>query len=269
MNKFITRTLTVALSIISVLFTFVPEDSFKYVLIERVSEETNIILVRCIAFAAVWILTLLGNAIYLIFRRKVVIKGKNYTIVVKYGDIFKTNNSKKVIPFDECFSTTIGDAPHEINRQSICGQYLLKNPDLDIQSLIANAKLNRRGKSQYNGNDRYESGRLLINGDYLLMAFAKLDKNGLGKMTRKEYLESLEVLWEEIDKYYGQQDVCIPILGSGVTRIDDNLLSQQDFLDIIIESYKLSTNKIHTPAKLIIACKKREDFSLNHIGESL
>ena len=101
------------------------------------------------------------------------------------------------------------------------------------------------------------------------MAFAKLDENGLGVMTRKEYIACLEQLWTELDKYYGQRDICIPILGSGVTRMEDTSLTQQELLDIMIESYKLSTHKIKTPHKLCIVYKKRDDFSFDKIGESI
>lgn len=70
-----------------------------------------------------------------------------------------------------------------------------------------------------------------------------------------------------IDKYYGQKDVCIPILGSGLTRINETTLTQQELLDIIISSYKLSPHKIKYPYKLYIVCKKNDDFSLNKIGK--
>lgn len=108
------------------------------------------------------------------------------------------------------------------------------------------------------------------NGDDLLMAFAKLDADGIGKFfSHKEFLDCLSLLWEEIDKYYGQKDVCIPILGSGLTRINETLLTQQELLDIIIGSYKLSSHKIKSPYKLHIVCKKNDDFSLNQIGKSI
>ena len=37
----------------------------------------------------------------------------------------------------------------------------------------------------------------------------------------------------------------------------------------IIESYKLSTRKIKAPHRLYIVYKKRDDFSLDKIGESI
>lgn len=102
------------------------------------------------------------------------------------------------------------------------------------------------------------------------MAFAQLAKDGKGMFrSYDEFLECLSLLWKEIDKYYGQKDVCISVLGSGLTRIGDTSFTQQELLDIIIESYKLSSHKIKLPYKLHIVCKECDDFSLNNIGENI
>lgn len=259
---------TWAVSFISFGFMFVPENLFKaYILFPEFSEEVNVIINRLIVSAVILIILLTACGLYMKFRKQVTIKGKNYTIVVQYGNIFKMDHCKKVIPFDECFTTNVGYAPSDINPNSICGQYLAVNSSLEITQLIIASDLCTNGKSRYQGKDRYESGRIVPNQDYLLMAFAKLDKSGLGRMTREEYIECLTVFWTEIDKYYGQEDVCIPILGSGVTRIGDTQLTQQELLDIIIRSYRLSIAKIKNPNKLYIVCRKRDDFSLNKIDE--
>ena len=269
MIKYIKRSCSWAVSIITFVFMFVPEDLFKTkVIFEMLSVEKNVILSKLGFFAAILVLSLLMNGLFVLFKRRVKIKGHNYTIVVKYGDLLKQKKCKVLIPFDECFSTAVGSSPADINPGSICGQYLLAHPDTDIQQLLANSSLKPKGKSKYAGKDRYESGRILLNNEYLLMAFAKLDKDGLGRMSREEYIDSLSILWEELDKYYGQQDVCIPILGSGVTRIGDTSYTQQELLDEIIYSYKLSLHKIKNPNRLCIVCKKKGDFSLNKISEA-
>lgn len=204
------------------------------------------------------------------FRKTVKIKGENYCIEVKYGDIFAMDNCKKVIPFDECFTTSVGDKPSDINPESICGQYLSANPSLNIQDLISKEQLKTsRGKSKYNKTERYASGTIVQNSDYLLLAFAKLDQDGLAEFTQDEYINCLSLMWKELDKYYGQKDVCIPILGSGTTRIDGVSPDQQKLLDLIIKSYKLTSHKIKLPNKLYIICKKREGFSLNKISENI
>jgi len=271
MIKFLKKSNTWALSIISAIFTFVPETIFgKYKLLLNASDEVNIVLTRVLTFITVLVLSMIINALYLFYRRSICIKGSTYSIRIKYGDLFKMHDCKKVIPFDECFTTSVGDSPSDINPDSICGQYLERNPVQDMQSLIDNAQLKpAKSKSKYQNKVRYDSGKLAPNGDYLLMAFAKLDKDGLGKLSRDEFLDCLSILWKEIDKYYGQKDVCIPVLGSGVTRMNDESLTQQELLDIIIESYRLSTHKMKSPCQLHIVCKKRDGFSLNKIGENI
>lgn len=96
------------------------------------------------------------------------------------------------------------------------------------------------------------------------MAFARLDKAGLGKLTYEEYLECLERLWKETDLYHGTEDVYLPVLGSNITRIDKDL-TQQELLDIMIASYRLSPYKLKNPCVLHIICKKRDGFAINDV----
>ncbi len=271
MYDFFKKCAAATLSIIGIVFTIIPESHFDcYKLSPHLSNEKNTVLNRVLVVIITFIISTIIYALYITFRKCITIKGKNYSIDIKYENIFDMHNCKKVIPFDECFTTSVGNKPSDINPDSICGQYLTAYPIQDIQFLIDSIQLKAaKSKSKYNNMDRYDSGKLVPNGDFLLLSFAKLNKDGLGRMSRGEYLDCLSLLWEEIDKYYGQKDVCIPILGSGVTRMYGESLTQQELLDIIIESYKLSTHKIKLPNKLHIICKKRNDFSLNKIGKNI
>ena len=270
MIEFLKKTSTWAFAIISALFTFVSDDILKnYKVLKNCPDEVNIVLIHILIYIVIFILSVIVYAIYLKYRKKEYIKGHNYCIKIEYGNIFEMDNCKKVIPFDECFTTAVGSKTYEINPDSICGQYLEKYPIEDMKALIDGAQLvPRKSKSKFQGKECYTSGKLIPRNDYLLLAFAKLDKDGLGRLTREEYLDCLAVLWEEIDKYYGQNDVCIPILGSGVTRMGEVSPTQQELLDMIIYSYKLCQHKLKNPYKLHIVCMKKEDFSLNRIGES-
>ena len=270
MIKFLKTSGTWAMSIITLVFTFAPETIFeRYRLLQNFSDEVNVALNRVGTFIIIFILSILFNTFYLLCRNSVEIKEKNHCIKIEYGDIFEMHDCRKVIPFDECFTTSVGNLPSDIKPTSICGKYLEKNPQIDMQSLVDSAQLKpSKSRSKYQNKKRYDSGTLVPNGEYLLMSFAKLDKDGLGTFfSRDEFLDSLSTLWKEIDKYYGQKDVCISILGSGTTRMDSGLLNQQELLDIIISSYKLSPHKIKSPYKLHIVCKKNDDFSLNKIGK--
>lgn len=233
-------------------------------------DELNVFINRCLCFLLIWILSALVCKILLVFKKSVTIKGKNYVIRVEYGNLLKAKKCRKVISFDECYTTHVGMNPGDIKPTSICGQYLQKNPHLNVQQLITNAGISPAGtRSEYQNKDRYKSGTIVQNGNDLLLAFAPLNEDGRGRFcSRSEYIACLSTMWEELHKYYNQQDISISILGSGqidVGKNSDTPLSQQELLDIIILSYKLSSHKIKFPNKLRIICRKCKGFSLNDI----
>lgn len=272
MRNFLKISGAIVSTLVSISFMFIPESLFaKHIFFSNISNETNIIVNRILCLLVIIALSIMLSIIYISTRKKIIIKGHNYTIQIEYGDILRVKKCKRVINFDECFTTNVGDSPCDIKPTSVCGQYLLKNPYIDINTLINNTNLKpAKTNSKFQKRVRYNSGKLVPNGDDLLMAFARLDENGRGMFfSYQEFLDCLSTLWEEIDKYYAQKDVCIPILGSGLTRIKDRTFTQQELLDIIIMSYKLSIHKIKNPYKLRIICRKKDKISLNKIGENI
>lgn len=273
MCKKIFRHVSHAFGATSAIFIFVPEIFFKEYFIfnceKTFAPEVLIVIInKIIVFILVFIVTSISVHLYKKYRKSVVFEKIGYSIHVEYGDLFSNHDGKRVITFDECFSTDIGEKPHEINPTSICGQYIKNNNIKNelIYKLIEQFDIKAaKKKSLFQSKTRYESGTLVPNGEDLLLAFAKLDKDGLGYMSYDEFIDCLRLLWKEINKYYGGNDVYIPILGSGVTRMGNESLTQQKLLDIIIKSYSLSQYKLKLPCKLHIICKEREGFSLNEI----
>ena len=270
MNKLKDRLLnkgsTIGYAVITAIFTILPEDCFKIATINaNWSEAVNVLIIRLIVCMVIFIGANIGYSIYKKKRRNISISGKNYSIVIEYGNLLSITDSKVVINFDECFTTKVGEDPADIKPASLCGQFLKKYPIRNMQELIDKAGVKpMKGKSQYKGLDKYVPGTIVPKGDYLLMAFAKLDANGLGYLTYVEYLECLNTLWEQIDLWHGTSDVYIPVLGSKITRFDKEL-TQQELLDVMISSYRLSPKKMKKPYKLHIVCVEREDFTLNDI----
>jgi len=282
---FVVKSVTLAFAIITCTFTFVPEALFKkheWITKEALeqckwfagleSSDVNVIISRLMSFLLVWVVTLSVYAAFLKLRRKITIKGQNYSIIAEYGNILEKRKCKRVINFDECFTTQVGNATADINPDSICGQYLKLHPDLNVQQLINSAQIiPARGKSKYLHKTRYGSGTIVPNGDDLLMAFAKLDEKGKGRFfSRDEYLGCLDLLWKELENNYSEKDVCVPVLGAGTTSFDGGAgasISQQDLVDMMILSYKLSSHKIKNPHKLRIVCRKNSGFSINNIGK--
>lgn len=269
-----------AFVIVTAIFTFVPESFFGTKVwisndflhqfncfMNFEADEVNIVISRLVCLIVIWMLCVLCQKLY--WRKT--IKGNNYEIRIEYGNILNKKNCRRVINFDECFTTTVGYKVQDIKPTSVCGQYLAQNPRLDMQKLIKEAGITPSiSESKYNHQTCYESGTLVPNGDDLLMAFAKLDEKGKGRFfSRDEYLECLDLLWKEIENNYCQKDVCIPILGSGITSFDGGSgasIPKQELLDMILWSYKLSSHKIKAPHKLHIVCKRGSDFSLYDIG---
>lgn len=278
------RSSTWALSIVVTIFAFVPENVFSVIhtFLEKFfcsfdivckywsASAVCIVCNRILLVLFVWFIVTIFYWLYLRFKKSVTIENKDCKIIVQYGDILKCKNCKKVINFDECYTTEIGQAPHQIKPTSLCGQYLSANSTINISHLLEKAHIiPTRAKSKYQRKDRYESGTILPNGDDLLLAFVPLNESGIGVFpSYKDYVDSLSLLWHELDKHYCQKDVCVPILGSGLSRFGNGSgrsYSQQELLDIMIWSYKLSPYKLKKPYTLRIVCKKSNDFSLNEI----
>ena len=283
MNKVIAMTMTATGSIIGGVFTILPESIFRvFPFVNRLVDVIKKLWKSCpmtdlelcgvlgrIEFAIfVLLICMLILSVYFSSRRKISIKGKNYCIQVKYGDIFK-EEGWKVINFDECFTTKVGSGKGDIKASSVCGKYLARYPIENIQSLIDEAGLKAcRKKSLYQNKVRYNSGFIIPRDDYFLMSFAQLDSEGLGFFeSREKYYQCLSTLWKELDARYDNKDVCISILGSGLTRIGDETLSRQELVDMIIYSYKLSHRKIKTTLKII--CLRGKDFSLDQVGKTI
>ena len=270
--KFIKPPLVTAFSIAMAVFTLLPESVFKVSNfgIELYGDE-SIILGRVILIGFIALVSIAAYLLFLRKRNSILLDDDECIIEVKYGNILEESNCKRVISFDECFTVHVGDAPEDVKASSICGQYLCSNPDLDIKTLIERSGKTPEPKPSRFGNKAcYAPGSIVPKGDELLVAFAKLNEDGRAEFShRKEYLDCLERLWSEIHKYCDQKDVAIPILGSGLTNFSGGSgkpLNQQELLNMIIRSYKLSANKIKRPQKLRIVCKRQEGFSLNKIS---
>lgn len=210
-----------AITACTICFSFFPDKVFSVYptpIFEFANNETGMIIQNHLfLFLVFLVVSGIAKILYAYFRTEYTIKGRNYVIKIEYGDLLK-QSGKKVIAFDECFTTKVGDSLGDIKSQSINGQYLSEHTDIDdqcIEELIKEAELKKlKSKSKYKNKDRYESGRVLRYNNDLLMAFVKLNEKGSGRMSRSEYLESLSVLWEEISDYCDNCDIYIPILGS-------------------------------------------------------
>ena len=121
MRKILKRGLTWSFGVFSVLMTFLPESFFSFChvikqeMLKNISwpdaNTCNIFIARGLLFLGLFALSVLASWIYSLKRKKVKIKGNNYSIVVEYGDLMKKENCQRVINFDECYTTSVGNNP--------------------------------------------------------------------------------------------------------------------------------------------------------------
>ena len=270
MNNFFKKWFSLTSGLIGLIFSLVPDELFP-----SLYSIENSALSLFISKLTILIITWIVIGLILVFFSKikwwVTIKGNDYKIVVKYANIFTQKDCKKLIHFDECFNTNLGDEIGDIRGSTVCGQYLTNNPSLDIIDLLNKNCISPLDcKSNFKNKCCYKLGTIIPDDkDYLLMAFGKLNSNGRAELSKEEYISCLNYMWENIDKYYNDKNVAVTVLGSNITRINGQILSQQELLEIIISTYKLSDFKLGRNHKIIICLKKdktNSDFSLDLIG---
>lgn len=192
-----------------------------------------------------------------ILRRKININ--NSTVEVKIGDIF-SESGLKAIAFNEYFDTQVDEV--FIASSTLNGSFIKqKIDDVDgLDTLIRDdiylkERVIDKNTIRKNGKTiRYKLGSIfLYNQEYLLTAFSRFDDQNKAYLTMSEYLEFLLFFWSEIDRVYAGRTVAIPLFGSGITRFRGyDMISDQELLEILIWSFKISRIKFTYPAQVTI-----------------
>lgn len=200
---------------------------------------------------------------------KVKLKINNSTVIVKVGDIFKEDDFK-VIAFNEYFDTEVDN--RIISEKTLNGIYikeLVENVD-KLDDLISNdAHLEDRIVDRNNDRtcgkrEMYELGTIFQHDDYLLTAFAKFDDDNRAYLDIKDYINFLLNFWNEIDIIYAGCSVSIPLLGSGITRFKGyDTISEQELLELLIWSFKISRIKFTYPSKVSIIIHESKKDKIN------
>ena len=80
----------------------------------------------------------------------------------------------------------------------------------------------------------------------------------------KDYVSFLLNFWNEIAIIYAGRSVSIPLLGSGITRFkENNTISEQELLELLIWSFKVSRIKFTYPSKVSIIVHKSKKDKIN------
>ncbi len=181
----------------------------------------------------------------------------NQTIVyIKYGDLFK-ESGLKVIGCDTHFSTRADDVI--IARKSLQGQLVTEHgQEEEISAAVVSEakrlKLKKNSKGVYDfplGTViRYNSKR--DGQTYLLLAMAELDSQSTVHTNIRQFVDTLIIMWQAIDRVYACNDIILPVLGSGILRFDDGPKDKRILLKCLVDAFYISRVKLNSKVSIII-----------------
>ena len=196
--------------------------------------------------------------------KKVRLKIGETEVVIEEGDIFEYPDSYyKVIAFNEYFDTRVDD--HIISSKSLNGKYINRMycdgpQDLDqkIKEQLKGKRGNRNKEREVAGKQyQYPLGSIVVDGEYFLVAFTRFDQYNHARLELPELLFCLINMWKEIDDHKNNNSIVLPLLGSGqTTRIPKIQLTDQDLLEIILDTIRISRIHIKKPNTITIALEK-------------
>lgn len=261
-DKRIVRKFYGVLSVIGVITTLV----FRFV-------DLNTKCKTAIGLTALVILVVLyiGMWIHSNVRQSIQLKINTSEIEVKFGDIFSEQADLKVIAFNEYFDTLVDDkviAKTTLNGIFINKFFKDKIEELDgiiaadahlREVIVAENAARSSGKKT-----KYKLGTICVVNDYLLTALTHFDADNRAYLEINDYINCLLNFWNEVDRVYAGKTVALPILGSGITRFKgyDNI-SDQELIELIIWTFKVSRIKFTYPSKVKIVVYKNKSDKTN------
>lgn len=198
-------------------------------------------IINIIIFSIIFIILLLVSV--KMSKIKLNIHGTN--VIVKFGDLFN-ESGKKVIGCNEYFDTLVDE--HIISSKSLNGQVLNKYVD-DIDNL--NSRINddidcknnivgENDDKKFGKTTRYKLGTCFKYSGYIFVAFSKIDSQYKAYLDMPSYMFCLTNFWNELNRVYNGESIVVPLLGSGITRIENCNISKQEQLEILINSLQYS-----------------------------
>lgn len=222
------------------------------------------------------VLILLFLTIYIILwiransSNRVKLKINNSIIDIKVGDIFE-ENGLKIVAFNEYFDTQVDNKV--ISETTLNGIYIKKlvgnvdeldnlmNTDAHLRDKIL---LEDNSSRPYGKKKKFRLGTIFQHNDYLLTAFSRFDNDNRAYLHMNDYINFLLNFWNEIDILYAGRSVSIPLLGSGITRLKEyNMISDQELLELLIWSFKVSRIKFTYPSQVSIIVHESKKDKIN------
>lgn len=203
------------------------------------------------------IISYIGIVIYQSKCQIVHLTINNTKVNILFGDIFEQKGIK-VIAFNEYFDSQEDNSI--ISHASLNGQVfdkgLIQKEDFDLSAenddSLKKTGINEdrtKGKKQ-----KYAIGQIhKYNEEFFALALTKFNGKDEAVLYSNEYACCLLEMWRQLNTYYAQSTINVPLLGDGITRILDNTsITKQELLEIMLETLKISKMTFKEPSEINI-----------------
>jgi hypothetical protein len=200
---------------------------------------------------AVSVLLCLAWGVFRAYPRRTIrrqFKHPEMSVVVEVGDVFDQVDAHLVVGFTDTFDTLVtGD--HVIHRTSVQGQLLARwfegdQEALDLEVAGALSAVTPVGRetpeTKPDGKlTRYPIGTVAVLGTpqrrLFAVAYGRMGNDLIVRSTLDDIWHSLNNLWESIYLNAHREAVAMPLIGSGLARI--NHLERESLLKLIVMSF--------------------------------
>ena len=231
------------------------------VLGHSLNEWTNCILLSIAIIIASFTVLFLVAYVYIGYRYgdSVSLSIRSMPVEISVGDIFSTAGLK-VIGCDTHFDTRVDDVV--IAKTSLQGQLVLNHGNVDeikaaVERRAKSLKLTKNKDGLYDfplGTIvRYDSS--VDNQTYLLLALTEIKNDG-GRYkaftSMYKYEQALCEMWNEIDCVYANNEIVLPILGSGIPKFIGGGKDKENLLRCMLCTLKGSGVDLTSKVKIVI-----------------
>lgn len=156
-------------------------------------------------------------------KNEIALNIRGMKVIVKEGDIL-TSTGWKLIPFNEYFDTQVDDVI--IAHSSLNGKYIDSLTDDDKEALLLaisadNKSPLHRHSSSDGARTRYELGTIKVFQEVMMLALTHFNEQNEAHTNRAEYEHTLRKMWKEIRRTHQGKPINIPLIGGGLTQLDD------------------------------------------------
>lgn len=160
---------------------------------------------------------------YRLSKNEVTLNIRGMKVIVKEGNIL-ASTGWKLIPFNEYFDTQVDDVI--IAHNSLNGKYIDSLGDDDKEALKQAITTDNKSPlhkhiSPDGAKTRYELGTIKVFQEVMMLALTHFNEQNEAHTNRAEYEHTLRKMWKEIRRTYQGKPINIPLIGGGITQLDD------------------------------------------------